>query len=89
MKIFMFFINTIFWVWAFMVPVGVCGFFALLIYSRSDSNLPYSILLLILGIALGIWLAESIRKKHGLSHFFSRIMASPDLDPKRESEIED
>ncbi len=86
MKVFMFFINTIFWLWAFIVPSGILGFFAFLIYSRSETNLPYAILISIVGIALGIWIAETIRKKHGLSHFFSRIMASPDLDPESDTE---
>jgi hypothetical protein len=89
MKVFMFFINLIFWLWAFIVPAGICSFFGWLIYIRSHSNLPFSILMSCTGIAVGIWLAETIRRKYGLSHFFSRIMASPDLDPREEAEKED
>ncbi len=88
MKIFMFFINLIFWLWAFLVPAGICFIIAVLLYSKSPSNLPFSILVGVIGIVLGILIAESIRRKQGLSHFFSRIMASPELDPKDEQEEE-
>ena len=86
MKIFMFFINLIFWMWAFIVPAGIFAFFAYFIYLKSASNRPFTIIICVIGVILGIWVAETIRKKYGLSHFFSRIMASPDLDPESKTE---
>lgn len=80
MKAIMFVIDLAFWLWAFIVPAGIFGFLAFLVYNRSSRNLPYSILLLIIGVLLGIWVAETIRKKHGLVHFFSRLIATPELD---------
>ena len=42
--------------------------------------MPYSILLQLAGIALGIILAELVRKKYGLDNFFGRLSATPDID---------
>jgi hypothetical protein len=75
----MFFINAIFWVMAFIVPAGAFGFIAFLLYNKSSENLPYSILLAVVGVVLGALLAEYIRKKYGLLNFFSRLIATPEL----------
>lgn len=80
MKFFEYFINSIFWLWAFIVPAGILTFLGYLLYARSDQNFPYAILLTGAGIVAGILVAERIRKKYGLSHFFSRLMATPELD---------
>jgi hypothetical protein len=85
MKLFMFFINSIYWLWAFAVPVIIAGLPAWYLYEKEHKNLPYSILLLIAGIVLGVILAEAIRRKHGLVSFFSRLSATPDLDEKEET----
>jgi hypothetical protein len=79
MKIFMFFINSIYWLWAFCVPLLICGIPGWFLYEKSSKNLPYAILLLIAGIAGGIFLAERIRKREGLSNFFSRLSETPDI----------
>ncbi|MBC7948031.1 MAG: hypothetical protein H7Y42_09155 [Chitinophagaceae bacterium] len=80
MKLFMFFINTIFWLWLFLVPTAVLGFIGVWLYFKSSRNLPLSIALGLAGFALGVLLAEYVRKHVGLDHFFGRISASPDLD---------
>src|SRR5688572_9106062 len=80
MRIFEYFINLIFWLWAFIVPTAIFSFVGFLFYSKSADNLPYTILSVAIGIFLGIWIAERIRKRHGLTHFFSQISASPELD---------
>jgi uncharacterized membrane protein YeaQ/YmgE (transglycosylase-associated protein family) len=76
----MFFINAIFWLWLFIVPTGILGFLALWLYLKTKNNLPYSIILGLVGIVLGVLLAEYVRKKYGLSNFFGRIIATPDID---------
>ena len=85
MKFFGYFINLIFWLWAFIVPTGIFAFLGFLIYNKSSDNLPFSVLLAVIGIFLGILIAERIRKRHGLTHFFSRIMATPELDNMNEN----
>lgn len=85
MKLFLFFINSIYWLWAFAVPVIVSGLPAWYLYEKAHKNLPYSILLLIAGIVSGIITAEAIRRKYGLVSFFSRVSATPDLDEKEEA----
>ena len=80
MKLTEFLINSIFWLWAFIVPAGILAFLGWIIYQNKPENLPYFILSIILGVAAGIYFAESIRKKYGLVHFFSRINASSELD---------
>lgn len=85
MKLFLFFINSIYWLWAFAVPVIVTGLPAWYFYEKNHNNLPWSVLLLIAGIIAGVITAETIRKKYGLVNFFSRVSATPDLDEKKES----
>lgn len=80
LKIFIFFINTIYWLGIFIVPRGILSFFGVWIYLKNESNLSYSIILIVVGILLGIFLAEKIRKKYGLSNFFGRLSATPDID---------
>ncbi|HEX7847654.1 MAG TPA: hypothetical protein VF476_17760 [Chitinophagaceae bacterium] len=82
MKLFLFFINSIYWLWAFSVPVLVCGIPAWLLYQRSSSNLVYAILLLVIGIGLGVCMAERIRKTPGLSKFFSSLSETHDMEGK-------
>lgn len=71
MKLFLFFINSIYWLWAFSVPVIVSGLPAWYLYEKAHKNLPYSILLLIAGIVSGIITAEAIRRKYGLVNFLA------------------
>ena len=80
MKVFMFFINVLYWLSIFLVPFGIFGFLALWLYSESQNNLILSIIITIGGIILGIILAELIRRKYGLDNFFGRRIATPDVD---------
>ena len=76
----MFFVNLVFWLWLFVVPTGVLSLTGLWLYVKSHKNLPFSILISLLGVFLGIILAEYVRKKYGLDNFFGRLRATPDLD---------
>ena len=76
----MFFINAIYWLGIFIVPAGILGFVALWLYFDSPQNLIFSIIISVVGISLGIALAEYIRKRYGLDSFHARLMATPDID---------
>ena len=80
MRIFMFFINSIFWLWLFIVPAGLLGFLALWLYVKSPDNFIFSISISVAGVILGIVLAEFVRRKYGLDNFFGRLHATPDID---------
>ena len=80
MKIFMFFINSFYWLAIFIIPAGILGFISLWYYLKSANNLLLSIIIGVIGIVLGIVFAETIRKKYGLDNFFGRISATPDID---------
>jgi len=80
MRIFMFFINTIYWLWIFIVPAGILGFISFWLFARSAGNFIFSIIIAVVGIVSGIFLAEYIRKKYGLDNFFGRVSATPDID---------
>lgn len=56
------------------------GFFGFLLYKKSSGGWPFSILLSFFGILVGVVLAEHVRKKYGLDHFFGKIIATPELD---------
>ena len=89
MKIFMFFINTIYWLWLVIIPTGIMSFIGYWIYVKNADNKPYSILLGISGIILGIVIAEKVRKKYGLSGFFGRLSETPDVEDRNILEEED
>ena|SRR5665647_1583788 len=80
MKVFMFFIKAFYWLWLFIVPAGILGFFAIWLYFKSSEYLPFSIILGLFGIVSGVAFAEYVRRKYGLDNFFGRLMATPDID---------
>ena len=80
----MFFINGIYWLWAFIVPVLILGIPGWLLYEKSETNLVFFILLALLGIVVGVYVAERIRKGPGLSKFFGSISASADVKDRNE-----
>ena len=81
MRVFMFFINAIYWLWAFIVPVIVLGVPAIIWYVNSGGSLFGPACLLLAGVVLGVWVAEKIRRSEGgLTSFFSRLSETPDID---------
>jgi hypothetical protein len=83
MKVFMFLVNTILWLQAFLMPAGLLGFLAFILYAKDPGNLPFSIIILVAGIAAGTMLAEHIRKGYGLAHFFGKLLSTPELERER------
>ncbi|MGG9964671.1 hypothetical protein [Ferruginibacter sp. SUN106] len=82
MKVFMFFIHTVYWLWLFIVPAGILSFVAYLLYLKDVSNFALAIIIAGSGIVLGIFFAEKVRKKYGLSNFFGGMAGRADLDGK-------
>lgn len=82
MKIFMFFINAIYWLWLFIVPIIITGIPAFLLYEKSVDNLPWCIALLLTGFVAGIYFAERERKTNGFTRFFSNLSETPDINEK-------
>ena len=62
--------KVIYWLQIFVAPVIFCGIIALFIYSNHKF---LSISLLILEIAIGVFLAEFIRREYGLDKFFQAL----------------
>ena len=73
----MWMIRIIFWLWAFVVPVILCGLIGLLI-----GSMKLFVPLLIIGGVVGIIVAEYIRRKIGLETFFTRIYGPNEMDEK-------
>ena len=65
--------KVIYWLQIFIAPVIICGIVALFTYSN---NKFLSVSLLILGIALGAFLAEFVRRKYGLDKFFAKLYSN-------------
>jgi hypothetical protein len=89
MKFFLFLVKLIFWLWLFLIPVGIMGFIAYSKYYDNPKNISVPIIFLLIGVSLGIFIAEFVRRKFGLAYFFSRINASPDYDKFSTSVNED
>jgi len=70
MKIPSFFINLIYWLWLFLIPAGAMGYFAFYKYYNNPRRLTLPIVIFITGIILGVFLAEGVRRKRGLTYFF-------------------
>lgn len=65
-------VNYLFWLQAFCCPVFLPGLTGIFI---GDEKLLY--ILLLTGVVSGVILAEWIRRKYGLDHFFSLIYGRP------------
>jgi hypothetical protein len=62
-KVYLFFINALFWMWLCRVPAGILGFVAFLMYNHSHDHRFFSVIIAALGIFLGYRFAEYVRKK--------------------------
>ena len=81
MKVFNSFVQVFRWLQIFIAPVIICGMIALFTY---ESNKIIALILLVTGIILGICMAEFIRRKYGLSNFFSRLYSNEaDKNPSK------
>ncbi len=85
LKVFEFFVEMCFWLMAFASPMVVSIVASALIYS---SNKSVSIIILIGGGITGIVFAEWVRKKHGCSNYFAKLIASPDIKETRDNKEE-
>lgn len=79
-------ILTLFWLQAFAAPVIFLGLLALWVYSYGGQYKTIALILLIAGIILGIVTAEFIRRRYGLSVFFSRIYGPNAMDTKKKND---
>jgi len=80
MKAIVFLINIIYWLGIFISPAAIFCFVALWLYSNHTIGLVIAIAIGIAGVALGIVLAEYVRKKYGLQNFFGGVYLTPDIN---------
>ena len=73
MKVFNSIIQVFRWLQIFISPVIIFGIIALFTY---ENNKTIAIFLLVTGIIIGISMAELVRRKYGLSNFFSRLYSN-------------
>lgn len=78
------FIEFIFFIRIAASPAIIGGIISWIIWVQSDHVLIrfFSVFILVVGIVLGIFWANRIRKKENPSQFMSKINASPDFDLK-------
>ena len=68
------------WLQIFLSPVlAAAGISTLLFIQMEEKAYPYIIVLSILGVAAGIYLAERVRKKKGVETFLGEINATNDI----------
>ena len=81
MKIFNSIVQWFRWLQIFIAHVIICNIIALFTYENSKTT---SILLIVTGIIGGIGMAEFVRRKYGLSNFFSRLYSNEaDKNPSK------
>lgn len=71
--------EIIYWIKIFLSPFIIFLFIALAIYFSNEELLWISVLLSIIGLALGIVYAERIRKKHGTTQYMGKIYNTDDV----------
>ncbi len=80
MKFISFLIGLVYWLWLFLIPAGIMGVIAYIKYYNNPKNMVAPVVISLIGVFLGVFIAELVRRKYGLAYFFSRINASPDYD---------
>lgn len=75
-------IELINWVKIFLSPLIICLILGSILFLSLDHIIFHILagIIIIAGIATGIYFAEKIRKKHGTERFMAKIHESPDLD---------
>jgi membrane protein YdbS with pleckstrin-like domain len=75
-------IELINWIKIFLSPFIISVVAAILLFLSSENYWlqVLSVIIIILGIILGVYFAEKIRKKQGTERFMAKIYESPDLD---------
>ncbi|MBS1690490.1 MAG: hypothetical protein JSS96_17290 [Bacteroidetes bacterium] len=86
MKVIRLFIESLYWLNIFIVPVIFIGGSSFLLYYNYPAIWSLIIFLFLgaLSIILGIYWAEKIRKTIGCSVFVNRIFWSPDANDKED-----
>lgn len=84
MKVLAFFVECIYWFGIFLSPAGIVGGAGVLVYYNYPTTwgLILMIALGVIGVTLGIVLAEYARRTVGCSVFWSRI-SSPAGNPNQ------
>jgi hypothetical protein len=74
-------IEFIYWVAIFISPLLFFGFVSFIIYQYYPAMKLLSLIICILGILSGVFIAERIRRKYGCSKYMSRLISTPDIWP--------
>ena len=75
-------VNILGWLQIFISPVLISIIIGVVVYFSFDKSLLgliFGISILILGIIVGIFFAERVRKRIGIDYFNAQIMATPDI----------
>jgi hypothetical protein len=65
----------------FAAPVIISIIIAFVVYLNNQKNKGIAIGIIGVGAIAGVWLAEYIRRKHGLANFFSSLYSN-EVDKK-------
>ena len=79
-------IEWINWIKIVLSPAILCAIIGVAIYLSMEDKATGAFLLVFIiaiGVGLGVFWANKIKKKHGSTHFISRSDASPDIDDFR------
>jgi hypothetical protein len=82
------FADIIGWLQIVVSPLLIGLVIGAIIYFMNPTppGLVIGISVAIIGLIIGVIWATKVWKKQGTSHFISRIMATPELDPKEEKD---
>ncbi len=81
-KILAIIIESIYWLWTFISPfllISLIGFFLWL----TTRNIIFLYVFGLLGLVIGVYFAERIRKKVGSSKFMGKLLSTPEFEEQK------
>lgn len=79
MKILENLIGVIYWIWTFISPFLILSLIGFLIWIGTE-EVVFLYLFCIVGIGLGIYFAESVRKQGGAVKFMGKLYSNTEFD---------
>lgn len=85
-KVFHFFIGLVFWIQIVLSPLLIGSLIGVIVYvnNTTSTGLVIAVLIGLAGLVTGILWATRVARNHGTSWYMSRVMATPELDKKKE-----
>jgi hypothetical protein len=80
-KLFIFLVELFFWIATVLSSSLLSFIIGIVFYIYASISSKLFVLIVCVGVIIGVFIAEKIRKKYGCSNFWGRILATDDIWP--------